>query len=437
MFGYGVAFVAATGLTAALIPIQVILIVSAGVLMVVLLAKLVADNARLAKQFPGKRLITVFGKTLLCFLPIALLLAPGFYLGSLVQYETERGIDSLDDWVGTFSVEQAEQKLKALQEQQSFKTKAVIFIGMFLIPDYVEQQVEAFKKSVKAPLHVRTTAGTLKAALLAISVYSTAWVFVLFIRAFASLFGRILVSGDTPVSFSIGSTDDSKSPSAALAVDEVVLKEGAILSITIGEGSCLFVRGADLPVNAPPDIVLNWRSGGSLLRLRHGLICLNQLTADVTGLVTEFHASGSHRYVLAQIKEGQEIVVDPAHLVAFTEQIRFKSSWNFNLAALALHRPASFIVSGPGQVVLKCDGQPLTFHEASTAPAIALDKLILFERDAQFEIRASKGLLNYFAASCVVQPRAGSLFIATPEAPRSASFFAKLWGLLKQVYLPI
>ena len=449
MFGYGVAFVAATGGTAALIPIQVILMVTAVILMAVLVAKFVADNVRLAKRFTGRHIAAVLGKTFLCFLPITILLIPGFYFGLTINDWADQKIKGLDDWVGSFvkksvedGTEMMRQEAKVLKEKEKELGYKIVsyFLGFPNITERIEQleeQVEAFEKLATAPPSVRTAAGTLKAAMFAISIYSTAWMVILLIRSFASLFGRVLVAGDTPVCFSIGSADVSKHPSASAVENDEELIVGASLSVALGESERLFVRGADLPVNAPPDIGWNRCSGGLLLRLRHGLIFLNQLKGEVTGLVTEFQASGSHRYVLAQIKEGQEVVIDPARLVAFTDQIRFKSRWNFNLAALALHRPASFVARGPGQVVLKCDGQPLIFNEASTAPAMALDKLILFERDAQFEIRASKGLLNYFGASCVVQPRAGSLFVATPEPPRASSFFAKLWGLVKQVYLPI
>jgi hypothetical protein len=447
---YGLVCFMALGITSVLVPIQAILMITLGVLACLLFAKLVIDNLRLARSLNKTHLISSFGRALLCFLPFVVLLIPGFLIGNTIDELTQQGIERLDLWVNGHVDEtlqakyleigrQIQEQQDKLQEQQNklpwyMRALAAFYEG----PDYKKQiadQFEAARNAAEAPGWVRGVAGILKAALLAMGAYSTAWVVVLVTRAFTSLFGRILVTGEESIKFQIAT--ETPKPPRSFCSDSNPIQKGAVLPVHLPPRSCLYVREMDLPVNATPDLKLAWHSGCLLLRLRHGLVVLNKLSSEDLPLATTFQAQGSFQYVSLPLCEFEDVVINPSQLVAFSHMIRFRSHWSLNLAALTLHQPASLIASGPGLLIMKCDGQPVIYNDAAEVPAMSMNKLMSFQSTALFEIQASKGFLNYLASSCVIKPTTGGFFVANSEQPRRTSFFAKLWSLIKQVYLPI
>ena len=90
---------ALTGLLAVFhVPIQLILLVSAGIILLVLLVKFIKDNIRLAREVGWRRLIGATLKSAIVFLPVLLILYPGYWAGNQINQFTNRAIEQIQIW---------------------------------------------------------------------------------------------------------------------------------------------------------------------------------------------------------------------------------------------------------------------------------------------------------------------------------------------------
>lgn len=440
---------ASFGLLAAFhVPIQLIFLISAGVGVICLIIKFIRDNLSLGRRMGAKRLVKAMGTATVCFLPFVLVLLPGYWVGGQVNYWTNRGIERLQILSAPEIISKEVQNTIEKRIEERVKRdlpwwyEPAVWVGA--VDDYatqvrVEMQsvVETVNETVPKPATIRAAVGFLKAALLAVGVYSFAWVVVLFLRAYASLFGRVLVAMKPPVVFGEHGPSKQRKARRKRRIHEPLLESGPKIDLVLEPGEQLFVRRSDLPGNAVPDWHLRAASGSALMRLRRGLFSVDRVRSTTESQVKTFRAPGGFQYVHVVLGEDQEVVVNPARLIGFSDSVLFHTRWNFNLAMLALHHAASHVARGPGRLVFKCSGEPGTFASAREASAMHMGNLILYGRDARFAIEASGGFHNYLASGCLVRPVSGDLFVCAPEKPAKVSIMRAIWILVKQAYLPI
>ena len=440
---------ASIGLLAAFhVPIQLILQISAGLVLLFLLGKFIKDNSRLARKVGPRRLLKAMLISAIVFLPFVLLLWPGYWIGGQISHYSNKGISMLQVWSAPDIISAKIQKQINRQVEERIKRNLpwwytpAVWVGA--VDDYATQMkieaeivMETINSAKPKPVHVRAFAGILKAALLAIGIYSTAWVAILFGRTYGSLFGRVLVASDPPVIFGSGNPGRLRKKRKNRQLAGPLIESGLQVNLKLQDGEKLYVRRTDLPGNSPPDWKPCWRSGCLFMRLRKGLFSMDRVVGTKDPRDYPFRAHSGFQYASIILVEGQEVVVNPVHLSGFSDTILFRSHWDFNMAMLALHHPISLVARGPGRLILKCSGVPTTHQTASGVTAVSMDNLMLFGQDARFKIEASRGLLNYFASGCLVRPISGELFITTPGVPGKSSFFRTFWNLIKQVYMPI
>lgn len=442
---------AAIGLAAAFhIPIQLLLMISAGFIIIRLVFKFFKDNRRLAREVGSRRLLKAMFVSAIVFAPFILILFPGFWLGSQINHWTNRGIDMVTVMSAPQIISEQVQKRIERQVEERIRRnlpwwyQPAIWVGA--ADDYatqvkteIEIVMETVDRAQAKPFIIRAGSGVLKAGLLAIGIYSFAWVTILFMRTYGALFGRVLVASKPPVI--LGSVDPEKKKKRrrrrSRPVSGPLIESGSQINITLEKGEQLFVRRADLPGNAPPDWSLRWRGGSLLMRLRKGLFSMDRVEGSSDARSLPFRGQGGSQYVSIILSDEQEVIVNPDRLSGFSDSVRFYCHWDFNMAMLALQHPVSLIANGPGRLILKSPGAPTSHQNALGAAAVSLKDLMLFGRDARFEIEASKGLHNYFASGCLVKPISGQLFVTMPGQPGKVSFFRNFWRLIKQVYLPI
>ncbi len=440
---------ASIGLLAAFhVPIQLILQISAGVVLLLLLGKFIKDNSRLARKVGPRRLLKAMPISVLVILPFVLPLLPGYWIGAQISNYSNMGISKLQvmsapDIISEKVKKQFERKVEErIKRNLPWWYAPAVWVGV--ADDYATQVrieaeivIETINHAKPKPMHIRAIAGFLKAALLAIGIYSTAWVVILIGRTYCSLFGRVLVASGPPVIFGSGNPGRLRKKRKDRHLSGPVIESGLQVNLKLQDGEKLYVRRTDLPGNSPPDWKPCWRAGCLFMRLRKGLFSMDLVVGTKEARDYPFRAHSGFQYASIILVEGQEVVVNPVHLSGFSDTILFRSHWDFNIAMLALHHPISLVARGPGRLILKCSGVPTTHQTASGVTGVSMANLMLFGQDARFKIEASRGLLNYFASGCLVRPISGELFITTPGVPGKSSFFRTFWNLIKQVYMPI
>ncbi len=440
---------AAIGLLAVFhVPVQLFLLVSAGIILLMLLNKFIKDNIRLAREVGWKRLLGAMLKSAIVFIPVLVILYPGYWVGNQINQLTNRAIEHIQIWSAPEIISKEIQTRIEHEVEIRVKRNLPWWYGPAIkfgwVDDYVTQTktefdiaIETINEAKPKPAHIRAGAGLMKAALLAIGTYSTAWVMVLFTRAYASLFGRVLVASKPPVVIGSGNPGSHKRGCKSREYSGSPIDWGSQVSIPLASGERIYVRRTDLPGNAPPDWHLRWRSGCLMMRMRKRLFSMDLVVGTDEARNYPFRASAGSQYLSIILAESQEVVVNPDCLVGFSNSIRFRSHWDFNLAILALHHAVSMVACGPGRLILKCPGAPTVHQDASKAVSGSMYNLMLFGQDSRFEIEASKGIQNYFASGCLVRPISGKLFVTSPGVPLKANMVNAMWGLIKQVYMPI
>lgn len=108
------------GLLAAFhIPIQLVLMASAGFAVLCLFLKFSKDNLRLMRQIGIRRLLKTSLISIGIFVPVALVLVPGLWLGDQVNYYANRGIEQLQLWSAPDIVsKEVEKKIQVRIEEK-------------------------------------------------------------------------------------------------------------------------------------------------------------------------------------------------------------------------------------------------------------------------------------------------------------------------------
>jgi len=434
---YGVLAIAIFGLLIGLrVPVHFLLLASAAAAFLWLVRKFIRDNAAFARDVGISRFLSAAWRSALVFLVAIVFLLPGIWMGKFVTDLTNQGIAALQAWSApTPSVLQVTTRVPRNVSDIPWWVTPAIYIGVFT--DFAKQAAtELFTQTTTIltpkPLPIRITAEALKVLLLAIGIYSTAWILILSSRTYAFLFGRVLVATPPPIEFG---GQSHPYPNSAEFADR--LKSGARLEIRLAPDERLYVRSSALPTNAIPDLRWAFRHGGFWPRLRHGLLGGNLVTARAGEVDYTFLARPGDHFIDIILADGDEVTVKPDHLIAFGDSARFRTEWNFSLPRLALHSATTFVASGPGRIILKCPGEPAAYRTAHAVPAVGFDRFMAFGKDSRFAIYASEGLQNYYASGCVVKPVTGRFFIIAPGVQQPSSGIAMCWQLMKQIYLPI
>jgi hypothetical protein len=437
------------GLLSALgLPLGLLLIMIPGASFLIwILVKFFRDNLRLAKWVGWKRLIRGLMMTCLVFIPVFALLIPGFWMGNLIAKQANQGIERLQAWSAPeilsekIKREIQERVEKDIRRNLPWYYKPLVWTGQVrdyekIVTNEVRIVTETIQRAQPKPVYIRASAGFLKTLLLFISVYSNVWVALLSLRSLASLFGRIVVASDPPIHFDMrpGRYSETRKSPADFTNSLTV---GPSLELSLAPKETLLVRRAYEPTNAVPSACIRLRGGGLLMRIRKRLIFLTKICSEEKPHPIHFHSQGGNCYAAAGLSDGERVVINPSHLVGFSDTVRFFSHYDFSLAMLSMNRAISMVACGPGRLILTVPGDPGIHEKAADAPMIYMDKLILFGMDAKFEVRASKGLIDYYASGCVVRPLKGRLFVCAPGTHPGRNFFGVLWNLIKRVYLPI
>jgi hypothetical protein len=397
------------------VPVYLILSVIAFIIFLCAAAKFFRDNRRLAQQVGVARLIRVNLKALLVYIPIFLILAPGIWVCIEISKTTNHLTQLVQEW--------AAPEIRKREK------------GPWWNPWKNEVEQILYPK----PLYKRVVAELVKITLLVFSVSSTACAFVFFVRSYSGLVGRILVTMDPPVTYDLG----QRKPGNIQSLPQVsnappqILKFGSRLVLALDEREALMMRRVDKPHDATPDLSLLWKGGAAIIRARRGLLMVDEIKGPPGGGSFTMAAAGGFEYACLEIEEGRQVVVDPERLVGFSSTVRFRTHWDFSVAVVALHRSVSLIAVGPGRLIFRSSGSHRFYTSASELSLVSISSLMLFDRDAQFEINASKGFLNYYFSTCTVRPQKGDLFLAGPAPAGETNIVRKAWDFIKSIYLPI
>ncbi len=431
------------------VPGYLIVVSLAGITALWMIVKFLRDNRKLFRQVGGRRFIIAAAKSALIFLFFIPLLIPGFWVGNKINHWTASGIDHLQVWSAPDIIsEQVKKRIEkqvhdTIENQVPWWMKPGQWIGW--VPNYaiqarteVQEVIEIVNKATPKPIHIRAVASAAKTILLVVGIYSSFWMLLLFLRAYATLFGRVLVSTKPNVTFDLTENGNVVSSSLALCAQKTDLITHSRLELALSKGERLLVKRNHTPDGAVPNLRIRWRQGALLNRARRNMVFMNLVKGrTVDGSSFIFRAVGAGRYVSIPLEKGQSVIIDPKRVVGYAPSVAFRSHIDFNLALIALHQAISTVVDGPGRLLLLTEGEASAEADACKVGCNDPSKMLVYGSDAVFEIAASDGWLNYLFSPCTVRPIKGSFFVWAPGRSSQPSLLGLLWNFIRQVYIPI
>ncbi|MCB1212435.1 MAG: hypothetical protein KDK97_24135, partial [Verrucomicrobiales bacterium] len=291
-------------------------------------------------------------------------------------------------------------------------------------------------KASPKPIQIRAVASAAKTILLVIGIYSTFWMILLLLRAYATLFGRVLVSTKPHVTFDLRDHGKPLGPSLASVARHEGLLSQSRLDLVLEKGERMLVKRSHTPDGAVPNLRVRWKQGALFNRLRRNLVFTNLIKGRPESAFV-FRAVGAGRYVSLRLETGQSVIVDPKRIVGFAPSVHFRAHIDFSLALIALHHAVSMVADGPGRLLLLTEGEASAEADVSKVGCNDPGKMMLFGADAVFEIAASDGWLNYLFSPCTIRPIQGSFFVWAPGREANASVLGLFWNFIRQVYIPI
>lgn len=426
------------------IPLNLLLFATPVFGVFLLLKKLRQHNRISFREVGAKRMIWSLVKAFVALIPLSVIVAPGLLIGSLASNYLNRGIDRLSEWSGPAPVQV--EILRNITQSVEERVKRhlpwwygpAVYIGladdyMTMVRTEVVTISETISQMASRPWYIRGVAGSLKFLLQALSLASFTWAGLLVIQLFLGLWGRSLICGQL-ISIQLYRGESEMDGETTAPASKISFSAKLPIDLTTGE--TLFVRRTEQPAGAVPDVSFRFKGGALVARAFYGLVCMNRIPADLPEPVV-FLAPGSFNYVSVKVRDGQELVVDPEALVAFSDSIRFVRHWEFNLAVVGLHHVRFLIAKGPGQMILKCDGRPTIPKNPRDLPKSPMHRLILFDADSVFRPEAAEGFFNYLMSPCAVKVDKGLNFVASPTSTVKTGRIQNLWTFIKQCYVPI
>lgn len=429
------------------VPVYLIVVSLAAFTGAWMIVKFARDNRKLFRQVGGRRFMIAAAKTAILFLFLVPFLIPGFWLGNKINKWTASGIDHLQAWSAPDLISEQVKKRIEQQVHDTVRNQVPWYMvpGQWIgwIPNYASQArtevrevIETVNKASPKPIHIRAVASAAKTILLVIAIYSTFWMILLLLRAYATLFGRVLVSTKPHVTFDLSDHGKPLGPSLVPVARKDDLISQSRLDLVLEKGERMLVKRSHTPDGAVPNLRVRWKQGALFNRLRRNLVFTN-LIKGRTESAFVFRAVGAGRYVSLRLEEGQSVIVDPKRIVGFAPSVQFRSHIDFSLALIALHHAVSMVVDGPGRLLLLTEGEASAEADVSKVGCNDPGKMMLFGEDAVFEIAASDGWLNYLFSPCTIRPIKGSFFVWAPGRDVNASLLGLFWNFIRQVYIPI
>ncbi len=133
----------------------------------------------------------------------------------------------------------------------------------------------------------------------------------------------------------------------------------------------------------------------TLARIRSKLLVTNRYWSNKSASAVTIPSKEGHELVAVELDEGDEVCVSLQHLIAFSEQVRFRTVLDFGIAAWAIQKNCQHLAKGPGILVFDCAGQPAVWNAEDTTEThrIQLNRLVMWPKD--ITIRLDKVHTNF------------------------------------------
>ena len=151
-------------------------------------------------------------------------------------------------------------------------------------------------------------------------------------------------------------------------------------------------------------------------RLRWNLWRLRRF--EYEAIPISFPSSHGKQYIKICLRDSERLCVDCEHLMGFSNGVRFSMKWTFKLSALLVNRMAFTVLTGPGTVLLRTNGESEIIDARSEPPkkkTWAPGQLVAWSIGSVFGVASSTNFLDIYGEPAYLNVKATDIVVFDPE----------------------
>ena len=172
-------------------------------------------------------------------------------------------------------------------------------------------------------------------------------------------------------------------------------------------------------------------------RIAHGRYLLNVASRELDGSSLSFSARSGCHLCLCELSDADEVCFRYGSLIGFSSRVTLQTILNLQVGSLLAFGGVFFNAArGPGAMLFEADGAAVAYGaDDPCAENLPPDRLIAWERDAEFAVLASPRVADLYLSGVQVRPTAPTSLLLSGDLRRTAPG-RRLWRWLTRLYVP-
>lgn len=177
----------------------------------------------------------------------------------------------------------------------------------------------------------------------------------------------------------------------------------------------------------------------AIARFAHSLLVTDRYWSDDLTKRVVIPANQGHELIAVRLDEHEEACISLTNLVGFSENITFRTVFDFAITSWSINRAFQYLAMGPGLLLFDCFGEPaiLNSHAELKGQRIQVGRLVMWPKDLEFHadevhsgvdlyIGDARFFITYTSSTIPVILDVNDQHVGSPA----------IWGLISKLYKP-
>lgn len=241
-------------------------------------------------------------------------------------------------------------------------------------------------------------------------LFSNIMLGILIIKSYFYVFSRITFSDKSNVNVDI--KEHSKS-----FENGVLTQCGIEYSIPVDNAESIYLSRKYVPTGRAPKAAIPRWTNGIVARILNGVYLMNEVEVRQNEKETvDFRSTGGAEFVEWNLSDGEEVVFNYKDLVAMSDSLTLSSHISFRLTSMFFGKAKFHIAKGPGKLVLKTQGKPITNEREHLVKSVPINRIIAWQRTTQFSVDSELNMIDMYFSGVYLKRTNDDLIIVDADA---------------------
>ena len=215
-----------------------------------------------------------------------------------------------------------------------------------------------------------------------------------------------------------------------------IIQAGTEYSIPVNNTETLFLSRRYLPTGRAPKVAIPQWTTGIIGRLRAKVYIMNEIQVRPEEKETvDFRSMAGAEFVEWNLAENEQVVFSYEDLVAIGERVKLISHISFKITSLFFGRTIFRIAKGPGKLVLRTLGKPITHQTPHLVKSVPIERIKAWQRTTRFSIDSEVNTVDMFFSGLYLKRKNDDLIIIDADTG-NAKRKVGLARFIRRFFLP-